>query len=454
MDQAQAEALRDSLIGRSVGGWTVDGFHGYGKSAVVMASQRDGVRGAIKIFHPELIERFGREVQLERIRRETSLVGVKHDNLVQILDGGACEDTGHLFVVMEELDWRNLKEALPDIPDGAIKTIIRDVALAARFLENRALAHRDIKPENIAVNADYTCAKLLDLGVVRPFGIAGLTDVDARPFIGTLRYSSPEFLRREEEDTPDGWRAISLYQIGAVLHDLLMKVELFHEYSEPYPILVNAVQRLVPQVHGAEAELIATCKHSLVKSPKTRLELVAWRNFIPGEDGTPKASALHEKIKVRQRYYLEVNAESGLADGEARRLLKQQLNEVSNALELKIAILLTTLKCFPMHAIQHQIYPETRSCASIVNFEKNESIGLPDVITAVLTMRLLDHNNGDPIYRLFGQSAVADAVGEDSVLMANEEIVAGLLNDVVASACIETFLLSTLDKAYEALDRG
>ncbi|GAB3789921.1 protein kinase domain-containing protein [Dyella agri] len=454
MDRAQADALRDSLVGRTVGGWSIDGFHGHGKSAVVMASQRNGVRGAIKVFHPELIERFGREVQLERIRRETSLVGIRHENLVEILGGGVCEDTGHLFVVMEELDWRNLKDALLDVPDESIKIIIRDVALAARFLENRALVHRDIKPENIAVNADYTRAKLLDLGVIRPFGLADLTDVNARPFIGTLRYSSPEFLRREEEDTPDGWRAISFHQIGAVLHDLLMKVELFHEYSEPYPVLVEAVQKVLPQVHGMDAELTATCKHSLVKSPKTRLELVTWSSFIPGEDGAPKALALHEKIKLRQRYHQEVNMESGLADGEGWRLLKQTLEEVSSALDIKIAVLLSTLKCFPLHTIQHRVSAETSSFSSIVSFESDKSIGLPTGIDIVLDMSLIDHNNGDPVYRLSGQSSTVGVSGEKLMLVVDEVIVLGLLNDVIASPRIEEFLLSTLEKAYEALDLG
>jgi serine/threonine protein kinase len=454
MDSAQALALRKCLEDQVVGGWNIGGFLGNGKSAVVMAARKEERRGAIKIFHPELIERFGKEVQLERIRRETSLIGFRQENLIEILDGGECRKTGFLFIVMEQLDWKNLRDLLPQIPNENIHLIIRDIALAARFLEDRALVHRDIKPENIAINDSYTSAKLLDLGVLRPFGIAGLTDVDARPFIGTLRYSSPEFLRRQEEDSPEGWRAISIYQIGAVLHDLLMKVELFHEYSEPYSILVGAVQEVVPDIHGSDADLVRICKHSLVKSPKTRLELVGWRDFIPDEDGAVEASALREKIRMRQRYYKEVNAENGMPEGEEKRLIRHQLELASNGLDVKTAILLSTLKCFPLHEIKHQIKFEDKCCSSVIKFEKDRRLGLSANIIVQLDLKFLDDNLGSPIYRLNGSFFLSRTEGEEERLIENEEIAVGGLNEVISDSKIEAWMLAVLNRAYEAIDRS
>lgn len=64
MDKIRAEMLRDSLQGIEVGGWLISGFHGNGKSAVVLAAQKDGTVGAIKVFHPELVERYGKAAQL------------------------------------------------------------------------------------------------------------------------------------------------------------------------------------------------------------------------------------------------------------------------------------------------------------------------------------------------------------------------------------------------------
>ncbi|MDV2453689.1 protein kinase domain-containing protein [Xanthomonas hortorum] len=180
---------------------------------------------------------------------------------------------------MEALPWKNLKERLSEISVTHARSLLEQLAAAAKFLEDRGLAHRDIKPENIAVSEDLTALKLLDLGVIRPFGVGGLTDLDARVFIGTLRYSSPEFLDREELDTEEGWRALTFYQIGAVLHDMLMHKEIFEKYSEPFALLVNAVKSVNPEVYGSDVELVRICRNCLVKDPIARLEIVNWEQF-------------------------------------------------------------------------------------------------------------------------------------------------------------------------------
>lgn len=265
MDSGQASLFRDSLQETSIGGWHVSGFYGNGKSAVVLPAVRGIEEGAIKVFHPELIERYGKDAQLQRIRRESSLVGASHPHLVRILDGGECAVTGHLYVVMERIPQRNLHQALADIPMDAVPKLMAQVASAARFLEDRGLAHRDIKPENIAVSDDFSHATLLDLGVLRPIGFSDLTDVSQRSFIGTLRYSSPEFLLRQEEDTIEGWRAVTFYQLGAVLHDLLMKRPLFHEYGEPFAGLVEAVKSVNPVVQADDARCVNLARRCLIK---------------------------------------------------------------------------------------------------------------------------------------------------------------------------------------------
>jgi hypothetical protein len=55
-----------------------------GKSAIVFKST-DGTKPSIlKVFDRELVERFGEEAQAERVRRELTLVGKTHPNLVKI----------------------------------------------------------------------------------------------------------------------------------------------------------------------------------------------------------------------------------------------------------------------------------------------------------------------------------------------------------------------------------
>ena len=310
MDSVQARLFRGSLQGKTIGGWHVDGFCGNGKSAVVLPALRGTEEGAIKVFHRELIERYGKDAQLQRIHREASLVGTTHPHLVRILDGGECAATGHLYVVMERIPHRNLYQALADVPVDAVPKIIAQVASAARFLEDRGMAHRDIKPENIAVSDDFAHATLLDLGVLRPIGFSDLTDVSQRTFIGTLRYSSPEFLMRQEQDTIEGWRAVTFYQLGAVLHDLLMRRQLFHDYGEPFAGLVEAVKSINPIVQGDDVRCVNLARRCLIKNPITRRQLVSWSDFSSLEvalDAT--ATSQRDLIRERQKA-LRAQAES------------------------------------------------------------------------------------------------------------------------------------------------
>jgi len=190
----------------------------------------------------------------------------------------------------------------------------------------------------------------------------------------------------------------------------------------------------------------------LVKSPKTRLDLVGWKDFIPQEDGLPEASLLHEKIKTRQRYFKEINDQIVLAGGEGRRLLKQNLEFARNSLDLKIAVLLTTLKYFPLHAIDHQLELESASCISIINFEKDKNLGLTKKFTIKLDLKLIDENSGSPIYQLGGSCYL---LNEDVELFVRkfEEITAGSLSEIISDPKFETWLLSILESVYDVLDR-
>jgi len=99
-----------------VAGWTILNRLDSGKSAVVFQASRDSESAAIKIFDPEMVERYGKNVQLGRIERELRLKGKHHPNLIKILDGGECKSTGYLFVAMELIDAPNLASVLSSVP--------------------------------------------------------------------------------------------------------------------------------------------------------------------------------------------------------------------------------------------------------------------------------------------------------------------------------------------------
>ncbi|WP_277884203.1 protein kinase domain-containing protein [Novosphingobium decolorationis] len=158
-----------------------------------------------------------------RVGFELKLVGRKHPHLIQIFDGGRCPKTDFLFLVMEYLPYDNLDDLQGKIPFNKIPQIADQLAQAARYLEEIDICHRDIKPENIVITPDFEQIILLDLGILRPLVEDHQDAGTGCNFIGTVRYSPPEFVWRVEEEDAVGHRAITFYQIGAVLHDLIMR---------------------------------------------------------------------------------------------------------------------------------------------------------------------------------------------------------------------------------------
>jgi serine/threonine protein kinase len=320
MDKHRAAKMSAELLGRTVGGWLIQKYINHGKSAVVFLAERSGQESALKIFDAEIVERYGRDVQLKRITREMSLVGKSHPNLAAIYDGG--EDGKFLFVAMEYFEGRNLGECLSEIPSTEVRSIISQIASAAKFLEDSSFAHRDIKPENIGISPDMKLAKLLDFGVIRPLDLSNITDEgDQRYFIGTLQYSPPELLFREEEQSLEGWRAISIYQLGGVLHDLLMRKQLFEDFKNPYARLVRAVEREIPRVdsHEADADLRLLAQNCLAKVASQRLDTVKWEDFTQ-----PKVSDPMDAARRRIAQHRAAAAQALTVPAAPEAMLEQQ----------------------------------------------------------------------------------------------------------------------------------
>jgi eukaryotic-like serine/threonine-protein kinase len=455
MDSGQAKAFAASLQGAEINGWKVSGFYGAGKSAVVLPAVRDGQAAALKVFHPELIERFGRAVQLDRIARETSLVGQSHPHLVQILDGGSCPVTGHLYVAMEPLPFPTLRDVLQQVPLDAVPRIISQVASAARFLEDLNLVHRDIKPENIAVSPDYKRAVLLDLGVVKPVFDENITDVDARRFVGTLRYSSPEFLLRKEKPTQEGGRAITFYQLGAVLHDLIMRRPLFHKLGEPYSELVQAVLNDKPEIYGDDTRSVALAKRCLIKNPDTRVEIVQWSEFIeqPAEVGANLAM-LQSKLKARQAAIKADSESAPTYAAEAERLAKQRIEDVANRFVSRVASLLNASDLFPLCTTKSDRDIRDQSCSTLITFEKDADLGLDHHLVLRFVIRMIDENGGDPMYKAMSCWAISDGEVDSTALTALTEFHSGGIDALLDSAELEQQFVGALQAAYDVIDRG
>ncbi len=388
MDHIKANELETELKGQSIDGWTVESLINHGKSAAVFLARKGNDKAAVKVFDDELIEKYGDKTQLARIDRELTLVGREHPNMVKLFSGGVDTNTGNHYLIMEYLDGPNLKECLQDIPMENVGSLISQLAECGQFLEGLGLVHRDIKPENIAILDDHSKLVLLDFGVLRPVGEVGLTDDNGiQSFVGTLQYSSPEFLFREEEDSVLGWRALTFYQIGGVLHDLLMREELFADRSIPYGRLVVAVKEDVPTIHNKSAPsyLVDLAKACLAKVPSVRTDVLDWNDFFPPNVDTTAAEEAKIRVTSRQAITRAVEVEGTNDEVDPNELLQT----VIDTIKLKVrGIRASNVSSLPPVVV-------TRCGDEVtVALGPNNNFSMPMKLTICYSVEILDANIG------------------------------------------------------------
>ncbi|EAY1186589.1 serine/threonine protein kinase [Salmonella enterica subsp. diarizonae] len=257
-----------------------------GSAAVFKVETPLGPR-AYKVFDPKFINEEENSKERYRLSLQERLIGHSCETLVQTYNISLAEDTA--FVEMEYIEWPQLKKIIRDVPDNVIQSLILQLIEAVKYLESVSIVHRDIKPENIHVSPDFTRLKLLDLGVVREFdpdpGVEETDHGNLRLFLATAQYSAPEYLFRLDAPSKDLWRALNLYQVGAVLHDLIMKEAIFQaEINTGNRWLVaKAVLLKHPQfIDGNPERLIrlkSVASKCLTKEMDIRLKIVSWDDF-------------------------------------------------------------------------------------------------------------------------------------------------------------------------------
>ncbi|WP_167458384.1 serine/threonine protein kinase [Mesorhizobium kowhaii] len=444
MDSGKAKEWEGRFRGKVIEGWTIESLIDHGKSAAVFrATGKDGPV-ALKIFDDEIIQRYGDEAQLSRIKRELTLVGQYHPNMVRLLGGGVDEESKNHFIVMEFLDGPSLSKCLADVPEANIPTLIEQLVSACEFLESLKLAHRDIKPANIVLLDDFNRLVLLDFGVLKPIGEAGLTDVDGqRLFIGTLQYSSPEFLLRDEANDADGWRALSLYQVGAVLHDLIMRRPIFEEFVNPYAALVNAVQHEVPNITSetAPSYLADACRMALVKDPVKRLGLVRWDAFRP----PPAASAVESARKRVGQRILLAQAEAVPAPVPNATAARELLDTIVEGLKIEFRrIRQANSSVMPPLEVTRA---GRRSPELIVQMEPSENLKLAKGLRMEVAVQIIDVDAQAIVVHM---AAAACTVSTEGI--PRTEVFKGPYSSRAIGDRIEAAMFLSLDQAQQGLE--
>ncbi|WDI93185.1 serine/threonine protein kinase [Xanthomonas campestris] len=268
--------------------WILGEMLGEGGSAAVWKVTSPGCEYALKLYKPQFLAGENELVEKHRVNLQGTLCSHHCNDLIQIHEVGFVGESA--YILMDYVPWPSMDVVIGAVPAHQFSVLLACVARAAKWLHERGYVHRDIKPANILVSPQFDRAILVDLGVMR---IADGTENDLtdhgskRPFVATAQYSPPEYLFRTIEPSPDLWRALTYYQLGAVLHDLLTRTQLFDQEVKTFNkyVLAMAVMSKIPSFAMAEKNprLVALASRCLDKKFESRLENVEWSDFLDCE---------------------------------------------------------------------------------------------------------------------------------------------------------------------------
>ena len=231
---------------------------------------------AIKVLKPSLaldndvVARFSREAK--------AASRISHPHAVSVTDFGEDEN-GIVFLVMEYLDGRTLKEVIKSggpMPLERVVEIVRQVAGALDAAHEQGVVHRDLKSDNIMLTQTNggEWAKVLDFGIAKIQQQQGYRDVDLTApnlVIGTPQYMSPE---QCSMSGPLDARC-DVYSLGIIVYEMLAGRVPFTGES-PTVIMMKQVQDAPPSILEARSDLPVEVgnilRRALAKQPQDRFQ--------------------------------------------------------------------------------------------------------------------------------------------------------------------------------------
>ena len=387
----------------------------------------------------------GIQSQLARVVLERRLIGYRHPYVVDIKDAGQCNTTSFLFVAMELLESRTLGNVHSEIPYENVGVLISQLAQAARHLESLDIVHRDIKPSNVYVSEDLYSVKLLDLGVIRVSSDDQITGAGTQSrFLGTARYSPPEFLYRQEEDTAAGWRAITFYQLGATLYDLVMQRQIFSDRSEPPAVLYEAVSSHEPVIESENHEpwLIGLARRCLIKNWRNRLASVCWEDF----EGPRSVGSVSEiKDRITRRYRVGVTPTLYCPKRNLRCPTRRSLEKLSITVATFLRDLCQAGGVFPPISIYRRV--EGNDCIITLGCGPSKSHSLLGILQVRMVVTYTD--DAASIIRIRSSSRLCATSADESTSWYEEEVrlVVGEVDGAETRDAVDRYVHGALEHA-------
>ena len=234
---------------------------------------------AIKVLRPSLA---ADEKIVARFSREARAASrISHPNALSVTDFGE-DDSGHVFLVMEYLSGKTLKQLIRDegpLPLARVVDITRQIGDALNAAHSQGVIHRDLKSDNIMLLDTMTGdhAKVLDFGIAKinePDGAVDTNLTAPNLVIGTPQYMSPEQCSQDSEIDARS----DIYSLGVILYEMLVGHVPFSADS-PTMVMMKHLQEPVPSVRDEREDLpdsvARVVARAMAKVPRNRYQSVA-----------------------------------------------------------------------------------------------------------------------------------------------------------------------------------
>ncbi|MFJ8661383.1 Stk1 family PASTA domain-containing Ser/Thr kinase [Streptomyces sp. NPDC093795] len=169
---------------------------------------------------PSFQARFRREAQSAASLNHPAIVAVYDTGEDMVYDSASGTGSGVSipYIVMEYVDGSTLRELLHSgrklLPERTLEMTV-GILQALEYSHRAGIVHRDIKPANVMLTRTGQ-VKVMDFGIARAMGDAGMTMTQTAAVIGTAQYLSPEQAKGEQVDARS-----DLYSTGCLLYELL-----------------------------------------------------------------------------------------------------------------------------------------------------------------------------------------------------------------------------------------
>lgn len=292
----------DSMLGRVLENrYRVDRVIGHGGMATVYegVDLRLHRSVAIKVMLAHLSADAGFRSRF--VREARTAASLTNPHIVAVHDQG--EDAGQVFLVMELVPGRSLREVLQaegSLSVEATLDTLHAIGTGLAAAHHAGLVHRDVKPENILVRDDGVI-KVADFGLARAVSASSATATGE--IFGTVAYLSPEQVETGAADARS-----DVYAAGLVLVEMLTGAKAFagetaiqvayqHVHGGGVPLPTQRDSRLSPALDELVTALTARNRQDRPRDAAGMVELIEWtRSRLTTEELATRARVVKAAV--------------------------------------------------------------------------------------------------------------------------------------------------------------